>query len=531
MTEQTEKVRVLFISASPEGLSEIAQDREYKAIEAELLQKGALRERFTLRGCTSASRLEIAHCVEEFQPHIIHFTAHGEADGLVVVDGSVSGVADQLDVGTLEHFVRGAETLVAVVLNACSSETLAGELQSRLPALAVVGTTRMVSEEEALAFSCGFYASLARGRPLARAVRAGSASIPHSSNGNAIYRGWGPGLFKVTDPRGSRLQRLWERRWPRRLALVPVAGLAVFLLATRAPVLQLPPSQTGEWRPTICVLVDPESSRALDANDREYLTLALGGAVSRPSNPIATPIIGGPQTAAGVKRDPLESLEETFREVLAEELPMFVFVGDDAGDAEEATAKLVLAVDPEASGRCGVVDGNGLTIEAHIEVSDGERLRSHFALCMTIEDADVTRLGRRNLVADSLLRRLREMLLRGGQGGLDGFAEVPFLAEYKVAPWRREVLSSRLLAETKFGERYEQFARDHVRMSVKDESGERQTFLVCDPERVSGPLVPAAIIDDVQSCDDVPWNLWFPRRFEGESIFLDEWTPLPWSER
>lgn len=515
ITEPSDKVRVLFISASPKNLVELAEDKEYKAIETELLQKGALRDRFTLRRCASASRLEIDHCVEEFQPHIIHFTAHGEVDGLFVVDGP--GVADQLDIDTLEHFVSGSKPLKIVLLNACSSATLADELQTRLPALAVIGTTHAVEDRDAVAFSRGFYASLARGRRLARAFRAGSAAIPHSNNSNRIFRHWGPGNFKVDTHQRTRFLQFLRMPWLRRLALVSAVGLAAFLLATRAPVLKSPTSQVGEWRPKVRILVDPQSQRALARADLEYLRLALGLKRVR-----LDPATGMPQP----RKDPIDQLEQTFHKVLSKQLPMFEFTRDADADV---TAALVVAIDPETSATCGVVDNDGFTIEAHIEVNDGERLRNHFALCMAIPDAALANRSNRNLVAENLRRRLGENILRSRQGGLAGFSEIPFHADYKVAPWRREVLTSRLLADTKFGKKYEQFAKGHVRMSVKDEEGARQTFLLCNHQRISGPLIPLRVVDDFRSCDDIPWMLW-PRRTRGESIYLDAWTPLPWSD-
>ncbi|MCI5124796.1 MAG: hypothetical protein D3925_10035 [Candidatus Electrothrix sp. AR5] len=106
-------------------------------------------------------------------PQIVHFSGHGEEEG-IIVDGGAGGakfVPPQALTGLFSLFPQ----VECVLLNCCFSEPQAHALSEHIPY--VVGMKTSVTDEAARKFSIGFYKALGAGRSYEDAFSFGCNSI------------------------------------------------------------------------------------------------------------------------------------------------------------------------------------------------------------------------------------------------------------------------------------------------------------------------------------------------------------------
>jgi hypothetical protein len=226
-------LRILALTAAPRDLAQLDLEREQRLIAA--VAKRSRKVEFRLVEHATAATLRRA--LVEFAPHVFHFMGHGTFDpatgqGALILEGD-DGLAAPLDSHALAAKLRDARISLAV-LNACNSAsgTLAGDpygsvaralVSGGLPA--VLAMRNPVSDRAAIAFSSGFYATLALGASVDEAMADGRQAI-HAGDPEslewatpALYVRTATGvLFAPPAPRARR----W--RW------VAAAGLVLALL-------------------------------------------------------------------------------------------------------------------------------------------------------------------------------------------------------------------------------------------------------------------------------------------------------------
>ena len=124
-------------------------------------------------------------------PTILHFSGHGAGDVLLVEDDE--GYADPMDleafIELLKHYQN---TLECVVFNACYSTRYLDKLAAYIPN--VIGVTRAIGNDKAIAFSAGFYRGLSNGNTYKRAFEEAVKGIRiddfQGDNAAFIYYKW-----------------------------------------------------------------------------------------------------------------------------------------------------------------------------------------------------------------------------------------------------------------------------------------------------------------------------------------------------
>jgi hypothetical protein len=192
---------ILFLAANPSGTSQLALDREARAIHHELERSGH-RDEFDFVTRWAVEPLDLLRELRKLHPTVVHFSGHGAtaasssapSDGAARRDitggaGSAArrtagglyfqasdGSARLVSAGAIEQtFGAAGSSVRLVVLNACHSAPQAEALLAHVEC--VVGMTEAILDEAARAFAIGFYGGLGEREPIAAAVRQGKAAI------------------------------------------------------------------------------------------------------------------------------------------------------------------------------------------------------------------------------------------------------------------------------------------------------------------------------------------------------------------
>jgi hypothetical protein len=160
------KVTILFITAEPDGTTQLRIDREIRQIQ-EQVRSSELRDsiQFQYRPATRVSDL-IQH-LNEVEPDVIHFSGHGAESGIALHGKNDELV--QLDNETLDQVLAVApKPLRLVIFNSCDSESQASVAVRH--AMAAIGMSEPIEDEAARLFAGQLYNALGFGRPLGLAV-------------------------------------------------------------------------------------------------------------------------------------------------------------------------------------------------------------------------------------------------------------------------------------------------------------------------------------------------------------------------
>jgi TIR domain/CHAT domain len=168
------KKTILVIASNPQGTTSLRLDRELRVIE-EVIQKSQLRDRFDVQQLWAARTIDLLDALLKYQPRIVHFCGHGEGQiGLVLEDeaGKAKPVSSE---ALSEVFKNFAEKVECVLLNACYSEVQAIAIVEHLNY--VIGMSREIRDDAAIAFTRGFYTALGNGEAIKNAYNFGKSQV------------------------------------------------------------------------------------------------------------------------------------------------------------------------------------------------------------------------------------------------------------------------------------------------------------------------------------------------------------------
>lgn len=171
--ETSEVRRILFLGASPIDEVRLRLDKEIRDIEIGL-RITALRDSFDLKQRWAVTADVLQRAMLEDEPHIVHFSGHGNTAGIAVEDllGNARLISNEA-IGSLFEAFSGK--VQCVVMNSCYSESQALEIAKHVPY--VVGMKRSVADAAAIAFSVGFYTALGSGKDIRFAFKMGQVRI------------------------------------------------------------------------------------------------------------------------------------------------------------------------------------------------------------------------------------------------------------------------------------------------------------------------------------------------------------------
>ncbi|MGJ5894445.1 CHAT domain-containing protein [Streptomyces sp. V2] len=231
-------IKLLILAANPRDTHPLRLGEETRRIEERIRESNAAH-RFTIRSAWAVTVDELLYQLNSFEPNVIHFVGHGEADQIVLE--TTSGSSQPLSreaLGTIFSHFR--QWLQVVVLNACYSATQAETLAEQ--ADAVIGMTDRVGDAAAIEFSAGFYRALGFGRSVEDAFSQGAAmltvlGLPDADVPKLIHRtGVDPAKLVLAGASDAAIsiRRAEDPRVPERLRQLLQDGCEFLLLSNEA---------------------------------------------------------------------------------------------------------------------------------------------------------------------------------------------------------------------------------------------------------------------------------------------------------
>ena len=170
---RSQRAKILIVAANPKDTSRLRLDEEVREIEA-ALQRSQRRNQFSVKSIWAPRTKDLRRALLDEQPYIVHFSGHGDPEGLVLEDGE--GEAVIVPPEALEGlFNLFRDNLQCVLLNACYSEAQATAIAKRIPY--VIGMKAEIADDIALEFAVGFYDALGAGRSVEQAFEFGYNAI------------------------------------------------------------------------------------------------------------------------------------------------------------------------------------------------------------------------------------------------------------------------------------------------------------------------------------------------------------------
>lgn len=130
MTDQ--KIRILFITASPDKDRPIGYENEYKAIQ-KAIENSPNSDKIDLKFIPSVNYKDIFNAFTEYRPHIAHFAVHGSRLGNMLFEHSEKEGGTVYEKNKIELLLNNINRNVeCMVLNSCFSDRAVKAINSQV---------------------------------------------------------------------------------------------------------------------------------------------------------------------------------------------------------------------------------------------------------------------------------------------------------------------------------------------------------------------------------------------------------------
>ena len=166
------KVKILLLAANPKSTSNLRLSEEFREIK-ESIQLSQYRDSFEIYQGDAVRVKDLRRLILEKTPHIIHFSGHGESDGILLENDN--GEIHQVRGDILEELFSLFDSINCVILNSCYSIAQAECLGNVVPY--IVGMRKSIEDRSSVDFSVGFYDAIASNRSVEDAFKFGVNAI------------------------------------------------------------------------------------------------------------------------------------------------------------------------------------------------------------------------------------------------------------------------------------------------------------------------------------------------------------------
>lgn len=171
---------VLYLMANPDETNSLRVDVEMRQV-LDAVRGSKLRDHVNIHQSPAADLDSIINGLNDCAPRVLHFSGHGDSEGIAVDDAKGAGQPGK--VVTFELLGRAFDAVDlapdVVVLNACESVGARRALLQFVKALIVMNDS--ISDVAATAFAAKFYAAIASGQSLASAFKQGKLAVSAAS--------------------------------------------------------------------------------------------------------------------------------------------------------------------------------------------------------------------------------------------------------------------------------------------------------------------------------------------------------------
>ncbi len=195
-------ITVLLLSTSPSGQARLRVDIEFRAI-IDRIRATRFRELFRFVQVQAARFEDLQTALLEHQPHVLHMSSHGNADGSLQFESAVPEAGRISKTRLLRLLKTLRDNLRLVIVNACHSHALASEIPPNIDL--AIGMLDSVPDEVAIGFSVAFYEALGYGRTVENAFDIAIANLDETLGDDKL-----PVMYPLADndPDKKRLQTL-----------------------------------------------------------------------------------------------------------------------------------------------------------------------------------------------------------------------------------------------------------------------------------------------------------------------------------
>jgi hypothetical protein len=167
-------IKILFLASNPSDLIQMKLGQEIRNIN-ETLRNTKFRDKFRIEQCHAVRPEDLSGILLEHNPHILHFSNYGTADGNIILedDDSNSVPVALKSIGNLLGILK--DNLRCVVLNRCFYTNYASEIAKHIDC--VCGTISGINDAKAILFSQGLYRGVGYGKSLAVAFEIGRTQM------------------------------------------------------------------------------------------------------------------------------------------------------------------------------------------------------------------------------------------------------------------------------------------------------------------------------------------------------------------
>lgn len=179
----SDKIKILYLAANPRDTSHLRVQEEARELQ-ERIRLGARREDFEVILCPAVRPRDLLLGLQEVQPHVIHFSGHGDEDKQIVLQNEVSKsrpVAPEDLAGLVELFKAN---LKVALMSCCYGRRQAEALNGVLDF--TIGMDEPISDKGAVSFSATFYQVLASGGSVRQAFE--SARLLTRMEGRPVFQ-------------------------------------------------------------------------------------------------------------------------------------------------------------------------------------------------------------------------------------------------------------------------------------------------------------------------------------------------------
>lgn len=123
MSANDEK-KILLVAANPQDTSRLNLFKEFKKIEKGI-EAAKNHDLFTIKQIGATSYNDLRRKLLQYQPHIVHFSGHGNDNGIILEDDhGHKQTAFTENLTELLQLTDRQQQLECIVLNACHSQTI-----------------------------------------------------------------------------------------------------------------------------------------------------------------------------------------------------------------------------------------------------------------------------------------------------------------------------------------------------------------------------------------------------------------------
>jgi hypothetical protein len=167
------KRKILVLAANPKMTPRLRLDEEVREI-TEGLRRSKHRDQFEIHSVWAIRMRDLRRALLDHEPDIVHFTGHGNKEGLLVEDEM--GMAVRVSAKALSNlFELFSEKVECVILSACYSAPQANAISKHIDY--VIGMRKEIGDKAAIEFAVGFYDALGAGKSVENAFEFGCNAI------------------------------------------------------------------------------------------------------------------------------------------------------------------------------------------------------------------------------------------------------------------------------------------------------------------------------------------------------------------